>query len=1135
MPKFPSSELLELFFLEIESYIPEIRQGLEALSSDRTALPAIQELHRLFHNIKGAAAQVQLSDLSNGAKVVESALDRLLEGEQSISDAFLEALKSSADLLVKYSEDKNHYSAEGQNFSEQIVFLFSQFQEIKDEGHRPDDKGIAQLQEYLHDVRSIFPLLQELVGCLTEHGCGDAHDGVIYDKLSHAISLLSTTLLTAGLKQQSQLMQDCHVLIEKLHSSATHHQPEISGLLLDFLQFLEVSFSHEDPENSTTIKRVKDRLGKFKALLEGVDLRKQEPPAQFPDEFSFPDDDLDVHALDIFDDPLKDDKSIDFLDELTESSFPGEVSEEVEDEDEPLDEDQQLLLEIFREECDEHLIVINQSLNVLESKVKEPTDLTPELQESISDMRRAVHTLKGAASMTGVNLLAKGAHSLEDLLDWLHDEAGSVDPGLVQIIASGIDIIEVLSQTPRATASAGLDKLVKTVTEYLAVMSGAEIAEDTFSEKVVQEVVQEKPADQPVPPETITPPKPVVADNAPAALPGDVGTVRVRLEDLDELVSIEGELVVARGAVEKIVDEFSQTLLELEIVKENLRRKSQELESGFEVQSLYGFNPFTAQGEDGEPINSELDDFDPIELDRYSQLNLIIRSLNEISVDVNSIHTTLASLSGNISGQIGKQQLTMRLMQEKLMRIRMTPLSSISRVLFRTVRDTAIKLGKKAALTINGEDVFMDRFVWAKITDPLMHILRNGVDHGIESAEVRAAAGKPETATINLQAEQRSRYVLLRITDDGGGIDYSLIRDKIRREALAEDPESIGEKDLLEYLFHPSFTTRRNITTISGRGVGLDVVRRNIQDLRGSVQIHNKPGQGVEFEIQIPFSLSVNRAAMVLVAGKEFAIPLQDILQVKHFSSREIMDTGETEGLLLKYGDRVVPVNNLGYHLQLEKRMNTLPKGAAGMLAIVFMKGEEQHAVAVDSVVEQREIIVKNLGSHLTHVRGISGVTLTGSGGLIPILNLRELVDEEATGEIVDSEPLLQMELDEPLKVLIVDDSISVRHSVARLVESQSWKQQQAVDGLDALAKLESFFPDVIILDIEMPRMNGYELKSSLNNQPMYKDIPIVMLTSRVSDKHQQKAKELGIEYYLTKPYQDETFVRMLETIHNRP
>ena len=851
---------------------------------------------------------------------------------------------------------------------------------------------------------------------------------------------------------------------------------------------------------------------------------------------------------DLFDDA--DDEPLDLLEEFVDANFVEEEADEiveleendafdlvpatVEFEEESVDEDQLLLMEIFKEECDEHLIIINQSLNILENTVKEPSVLTDELQASVSDMRRAVHTLKGAASMTGINLLAKGAHSLEDMLDWLHDEAGEITPREVQVIATGIDVIELLSQSPQANESTRLDNLVDTINKYLASRSEP-AGTANFSETKVQESTKDErktPGAESISAGEIAltePAKPVIVENTTTALPGESGTLRVRLDDLDELVSIEGELVVARGAMEKMVEEFSQTLVELENVKDNLRRKSQELESGFEVQSLYGFNPVVGNG-GNEQTNSEMADFDPIELDRYSQLNLIIRSLNEISVDVNSIHTTLASLAGDISGQVGKQQLTMRLMQDKLMRIRMTPLSSISRVLFRTVRDTATKLGKKVALTVTGEDVYMDRFVWAKITDPLMHILRNGVDHGIESAELRAAAGKSESATINIQAEQRSRYVVLRIADDGGGINFALIKDKISREGLAENPESLSEKELLEYLFHPSFTTRQDITTISGRGVGLDVVRRNIQDLRGSVQIHNNPGQGVVFEIQIPFSLSVNRAALVSVAGREFAVPLQDIFQVKHFSTEEINDT---EGVSVKFGDGFVPVINLGFHLQLERKMDTLAAGSDGVLAILFVKGEEKYAVAIDSVIEQREIIVKNLGSHLTHVRGISGVTLTGSGGLIPILNLRELVDVQVEYAMMDHEPLLQDEVSGPLKVLIVDDSISVRHSVARLVESQSWQQQQAVDGLDALAKLESFLPDVIILDIEMPRMNGYEFKSSINNQQEYKDIPVVMLTSRASEKHQQKARELGIDNYLTKPYQDEIFVRLIEDICN--
>jgi chemosensory pili system protein ChpA (sensor histidine kinase/response regulator) len=1140
MPKFPNAELLELFSQEVESYIPEIRQGLQALSSDRAAITVIMELHRLFHNIKGAASQVQLSDLSDGARVVESTLDILIEKGQPVSDHILAALERTVDLLANVSDEDNLFSDEGHNFHEQIVTLFFQDSDDVATGFGQKDQSVDELQEYLHDVRSIFPLLQDLAGCLTDDGRDNDRDILIYGKLSSAVSLLAGTFLTAGMKQQNQLMLDFHLLMDKLHSAAIPHQPEMPGLILDFLQFLEVSFSHEDPENSTTIKRVKEQLQRFKALLGGIGQEKNISLAEKTN----------LDSLDIFDDSAADDESIDFLEELTSNSFDEEREEESEEVEphgevnqkldtiqeeqdyvnEPVDEDQLLLMEIFQEECDEHLIVVNQSLNILENKVHESCDLTPELKDSISEMRRAVHTLKGAASMTGVNLLAKGAHSLEDMLDWLHDEAVEISPREVQIIATGIDVIEILSQSPQATTSARLDELVHTIDKYLTPISGQEESEDRVPEKLVGESVEEETVINPALPE-ITLRESGSAENTPA-VPEESGTLRVKLEDLDELVSIEGELIVTRGAMEKMVEEFSQTLFELENVKENLRRKSQELESGFEVQSLYGFNPIISQGGSQVPDSNALTEFDPIELDRYSQLNLIIRSLNEISVDVNSIHTTLASLAGDISGQVSRQQLTMRLMQDKLMRIRMTPLSSISRALFRTVRDTATKLGKKAALTITGEDVYMDRFVWAKITDPLMHILRNGVDHGIETGEVRLTIGKPETGTINIQAEQRSRYVVLRISDDGGGIDFSLIKDKISRERLADNPEALDEKQLMAYLFHPSFTTRQNITTISGRGVGLDVVKRNIQGLRGSIQIHNHPGQGVEFEIHIPFSLSVNRAVMVAVAGKEFAIPLQDILEVKHFSTGEITTENDSDKLSLKFGKNFVALTNLAYHLQLEKRMDSLSVGTEGILAILFMKGEEQCAVAIDSVIEQREIIIKNLGSHLTHVRGISGVTLTGSGGLIPIINLQELVEERFVDVIID-EPLLQMDLNEPLKVLIVDDSISVRHSVARLVESQSWKQLQAIDGLDALAKLENFSPDVIILDIEMPRMNGYEFKSSLNNQPMYKDIPIVMLTSRASEKHQQKARELGIEHYLTKPYQDDAFVRLLENIRS--
>ncbi len=1144
MTRLPHAELLELFFQEVQSYLPEIRQGLAILAVESPALATLDELHRLFHNIKGAASQVQLADLSRAARIVETLLAELVEEEKPASAQLLEALHQTVDILDQFIQKDHPMPEDEVNLFSQITLLFAESSGKGGDNLFFDDvddlpQGLEEQKEYILATRSVLPLLQELAGYLLPDVIRGAENNVkVYGKLSQAAMTLAAAGRAAGLHQQSLLMKDFHLLLEKLRSGAFNQLPEMPGLIEDFLRFLEAVYTYSDPENSTTVRRVQDQLHGLHTLLAMSDRPSSVAIHQIP-EAGIEDD--------IFATPEQQDESVILLEELADSLLfeeqeempelpattfeaPGQktvLPPEEEQEKETISEDQQLLQDIFRSECEEHLIVVNHSLNVLENEVKQPCPLSSDLRETLSVMRRAVHTLKGAAAMTGMNLTSLAAHSLEDMLDWLHDDAVQITPEEVQVIATGTDVIELLSSQSTQTAeSAHLDRLVETIDNYMVLRNkqgqpqGAELEETTEAQAYAGGEGDSEEMDASADVEAL--PVPEMSAN----LPGESGILRVKLDDLDELVGIEGELVVARGAMEKMLEEFAGTLFELDTVKENLRRKSQELESGFEVQSLYGFSPRTEDG----TTESDFSEFDPIELDRYSQLNLIIRSLNEISVDVNSIHATLSSLVGDIGGQVSKQQLTMRLMQEKLMRIRMTPMSSLSRVLFRTVRETARKLAKKANLVITGEDVYMDRFVWAKITDPLMHMLRNALDHGIETPEKRLAAGKPESGTIHVEADQRSRFVVLRISDDGGGIDLGRIKEKVRMGGLAENPDDLSEKELLEFLFHPSFTTRMDVSTISGRGIGLDVVRRNIQDLRGSVQLLNNPGQGVTFEIRIPFTLSVNRAVMVRVAGRVFAVPLQDIQQIKRFALQELE---EHEGVWLRLGEDVVPVVNLGFCLQLERRITELPMGREGVLAILFNKGEKLFAVSVDEVVEQREIIVKGLGSHLTHVPGISGVTLTGAGDLIPIVNLREIIDIQKPTTSVDVETVVPVGLQETLKVLIVDDSISVRHSVARLVEGKGWKQQQAIDGMDALAKLETFMPDVIILDIEMPRMNGYEFKSNINNNEQLKDIPVVMLTSRTSEKHQQKARELGIQHYMTKPYQEEVFIRLLENIRS--
>ncbi|WP_457577629.1 response regulator [Desulfomarina sp.] len=1077
MSQVAKSELMELFSQEVSSYLPEIVQNINGLVPGKYSSERINELHRLFHNIKGSAALVGRNNLSEGARLVEQFFENLVLNELPVPGNCVHGLKKTVQLIEMYISrtDDN-----GEDIYQQITELF------KDQTSVSAESSVKSDDQWQVSLRSLFPLFEDLAECTSENVGDIEHNRIVFSKLGQAVSIVIACVKAEGLADRYRILNDFHQLFRKVIAEPGNYCREVPGLISDFLQFLDMMLERESLDAQSRLSAETGEAGEddvFESALEA-------------DIFS---------SVDGADDTLA------FMEELPETDLSDD--ERVSSESAEVDEEQQLLFDVFQAECDEHLTTINSSLNDLEREITEKKEITSELRENVSEMRRAVHTLKGAAAMTSVNLLARAGHVLEDMLDWLHDEAETIAPEDVDILASGVDVMEFLAQSPEASESSRLVRFEEEIRGHFSLLTGENELSGEFEPESVPVGFEDGVSEE-------------------VSLPEETGTLRVRLDELDELVSIEGELVVARGAMESMLDELSETLVELDNVKNNLRRKSQELESGFEVQSLYGFNPVAAGEEHVPGHGGDLDEFDPIELDRYSQLNLIIRSLNEISVDVNSIYSTMTSLAGDLRGQVGKQQLTMRLMQDKLMRIRMTPLSSISRFLFRTVRDTARRLGKNVNLNIIGEDVYMDRFVWAKMMDPLMHILRNCVDHGIESTERRMELGKDETGSIVLEAEQRSRFVVLRISDDGSGIDLDLVREKLKAEGLVDAPELLDDEELFSWLFRPSFTTKEDVSQISGRGVGLDVVRRNIQELRGTVRLVNSPDGGAVFEFQIPFTLSVNRAIMISVAGGLFAVPLQEIIEVNHFSLDELEDK---EVVSVQWNEEKMTVENLGFYLRPGVSHVRPETTSEGILAIIFQDaGGDLHCVSIDSVVEQREIIVKDFGSHLTHVHGVSGVTVTPSGSLVPILNLSELVENAVEQPDSGAEVHTELNLSEPLKVLIVDDSISVRHSVARLIESKSWKQRQAVDGLDALAQLESFMPDVIVLDIEMPRMNGYELKSNLNSHGLYRDIPVVMLTSRSSEKHREKARELGVEHYLTKPYQEETFIRLLEKIGSK-
>lgn len=1173
-------ELRGYYFQEVQTYIPRIQNDLEVLQTETGAMESIEEMHRLFHSIKGAASQVYLQYFSAVAELAEYLLNRVMRNGKQLTTA------SFSYLIDTTNKIKDYCSSDHPNESDERALLLERYRQFEDLEELKNDAAAVSLNEQMRHLLMMDPgspkgniatmytgrnpsgesgtrqALVPIVGrigslvedmrrqpagvagyrqCLEEMEAavqqiaslardGELHEETaFFEDLGALLGQAGTTeafaaqpSLVVGRLLSMLCMQTESMLLRDLAASCGEGAGggELSGLLLQYVAALEGVRARPGLVDESSALRIAARIDRCRGLLAGsggaVATGFEEDVAA-----------MEAEAADGYGaQPQADDFTAGAFgdDEL----FAGEATADETD----------TLYEIFREESEEHLEAVNRSLNALEELVVEPMELSAALREQVGGMRRAVHTLKGAAAMVGFGQIAACAHGLEDLLDWLHDRAESLGPDDIQMMAGGIDLLEELSRDPEGDGSAAMADLQRRIAVRIEGAAAVSLDVEADGGFDLEEMVFADESD--IVPGFGEAEEPAAIDpsrSERSAATADGGNIRVNVENLDEINRIEGELVVVRSAMEGLLNELQLSVDELQSAQEKLRRIAQELESGYEVQSLYGFGPETFADDGSGGYVGGGSDFDPIELDRYSRLHLIIRSLNELAVDVNSIHAGIAETSGELNGQVVKQQLVMGAMQDKLMRIRMTPMSAVSRGFFRTVRNTAAELGKDVRLTITGDDVFMDRFIWSKITDPIMHILRNCVDHGIEPVAVRRQAGKPDVASVRIEAHQLGSFVSLRISDDGGGVDFIRLRHKLIAAGWLGEQETRSDEALLPFLFQTGFSTRDTISQVSGRGVGLDVVQKNIQELRGTVQIESKAEQGTAFEIRIPITLSVNRAILLVAGARQYAVPLQDIVEVQRVPRADIEKTR-----LVEWRNESVPVKDLAALLRTADA-NQWPSASRDHCQLLIVRaGKGFVAIMIDTVLAQREIVMKDLGYHLEHVKGISGVTILGDGGLVPVLNLSEIIEEALpTVEVPMFEaPMVAQRMvkrEKPLQVLVVDDSISVRQSIARLIRQQSWKVELAVDGVDALEKLESYQPDAIILDIEMPRMNGYEFMAILRNTENIRTIPVIMLTSRDSTKHRSKADELGVDFYMTKPFQEESFLQTLAGIrqYERP
>ena len=824
------------------------------------------------------------------------------------------------------------------------------------------------------------------------------------------------------------------------------------------------------------------------------------------------------------------------VEDLEQSKTAATVCEDLDGLSDEVEEQEQRSSELIEEDLDKEIVAVfveeaEDIMNSLEEAL-EGWRREPACPDYADQLKRDLHTLKGGARMAGFSALGDLAHDAESLVvgtdssecnDAFFSKVQSYQDRLVQgynvavRVANGADIREINRELHEQEIAG--DSPEKEESQPLA-SSMLDLQE--FESKAISVEVQ-------VPKEAQSE-QPVRNVEAPSTFQGEIKeVVRIGAEALDVLVNLSGENIIFRGRVEEQVSDFNLSLEEMEDTIQRLQGQVRNLMIETEAQVDYRREQIEASGSDAE--------FDPLEMDRYSHLQQLTRSLMESASDLQDLKETLVDRLAGTEALLLHQSRINTDLQEGLMKTRMVPFSRIVPRLRRIVRQVGLELGKDVQLRMENIQGEMDRSVLDRMLAPLEHMIRNAIDHGIESAEERQVVGKPATGTIAITTHRQGGDIVIRLADDGRGLDIERIRTQAVERQLISADANLSDRELAQFIFHPGFTTTQEVTQISGRGVGMDVVSSEVRQLGGNVEIETVRGQGAQFTVILPFTLSVNRALMIDVAGDNYALSLNAIDGV-HYMTPEAIKEAVEQGGKVRYAGSDYELRYLGSMLnpEVEHRIDSTAKSIA---LVLFHSDNRYFAVQVDEVLGTQEVVVKSLGIQFAGVPGLNGATILSDGRVVVIIDLNELA-RVAIGELPSLEKVTLLDihkepakepgkgLDSALTILVVDDSVTVRKVTGRLLQRHGYRVLTAKDGEEALKIMQDDIPAAILLDIEMPKMDGFEVASRVRASKRLQDIPIIMITSRTGEKHRERALEFGVEDYLGKPYQEDQLLESL-------
>jgi len=793
-----------------------------------------------------------------------------------------------------------------------------------------------------------------------------------------------------------------------------------------------------------------------------------------------------------------------------------------------MDED---LIEIFVEEGNDIL----DKADTLVARLRESsTD-----QNAVGGLQRHLHTLKGNARAVGLTGIGDLTHAIESLIEAVVGERTTLDRNGVEALERGFDRLHRMVARVAKRQAVGVP--VKMIARFEALVAGEPIEADEAPPVAEAKPTRIEPvvaAPEPAATTPAAPAAPRVAKPAPAQEPVDEELVarapqemiRVRSDLLDALVNFAGEVSIYRSRLEQQMGTYRFNLVELDQTVMRLRDQLRKLEIETEAQIIARYQ---------REAEASHTDFDPLELDRFSTLQQYSRALAESVSDLQSLQNALDDLTRQSETLLLQQSRVSSELQEGLMRTRMVPFDSVVPFLRRIVRQTADELGKRAALRIEGAQGEMDRNLLERMKAPFEHMLRNALAHGIETPEQRRASGKLEEGTVKIHVSREATEVVIRVSDDGKGMDRDRIREKAIERGLMRPDAHLSDRDLFGFVLETGFSTAEQITKIAGRGVGMDVVASEIKQLGGSLAIDSQRGRGSQFTVRLPFTLAVTQAILVRLGDSMYAVPMSSVQGVARIQRDDFERRLMSQHPSFTYAGEDYVLHELS--LLLGVPQHRAASATAQLPMLLIRSGDLRAAVHVDGVLGSREIVVKSVGPQVSSVPGIFGATIMGDGSVIMILDLAPLVRRAAAlraevaaeyaAETAAAVPTPAPEARRQPLVMVVDDSITMRKVTSRVLERHDMEVVTAKDGLDAVEKLQERIPDLMLLDIEMPRMDGYELATYMRNDSRLKHVPIIMITSRTGEKHRQRAFEIGVDRYLGKPYQEADLLRNVDEI----